>query len=161
MADSILGTLLDAAVVAARGLSLAGVAADSIQQLGGLTAHTLDNHLPQRPCIIFAPFGAEEIPDSGGTNAADDVTYRIACAIVDTANNDHTAAALDARYRWRELLIDHFIHNQLAVSLSNAALYDQTLELQPIVNLGAWEKNWYLSAFVIKFLIRRRRRAGG
>lgn len=159
MASSILGKLLEAAVTAAQGLTLAGVATTSIKQLGGLTATTLDNQLPARPCIIFAPFGSEDIPDDSGTNKSDDVTYRVVCAIIDAANNDHAALTLDAKYLWRETLVDHFIHNQLSVSLSNAALFDQTLELQPIVNLGAWAKNWFLSAFVIKFMVRIQRRA--
>lgn len=159
MANSILGEILEEAVTAAKTLTLAGVGSTSIKQLGGLTATTLDNEIPARPCVIFAPFGSEDIPDGGGTNISDDITYRIVCAIIDAANQDHTAATLDAKYLWRETLIDHFIHNQLAVTISNAVLYDQTLELQPVVNLGAWEKNWFLSAFIIKCIVRKKRRA--
>lgn len=158
MADSILGEILAAAVNEAQGLSLAGVNNSSIVQLAGLSATTLDNQLPARPVIAFAPFSQEDIPGGGGTNASDDITYRIVCAIVDVANNVHTPATLDAKYLWRESLIDLFIHNRLPISISNAVLYDQVLELQPIVNLGAWEKNWFLSAFVIKCIVRKQRR---
>ena len=159
MADSILGELLEESVTAAQGLTLTGVSSSSIVQVAGLTATTLGNQIPTRPCVIFAPFGSEDIPDGGGTNLRDDIAYRVACVILDAANNDHTAATLDARYLWRETLIDHFIHNRMSVTISNAVLYDQTLELQPVVNLGAWAKNWFLSAFIIKFVVRKTRRA--
>lgn len=159
MADSILGKILEAAVTAAQGLDLAGVNDASIKQLAALTGGTLDKDLPSRPCVIFAPFGPEDIPDDGGTNKSDDITYRVACAIIDAANQKHDAENLDDRYLWRELLIDHFIHNRVSVTLSNAALYDQTLELQPVVNQEAWARNWFLSSFVIKFVVRKQRRA--
>ena len=153
---SLHGKILDVLEAAIEGLGLSGLAAANIVKQCAPTDQ--EKWLPALPGIILAPLGDETIKDA--TNAGDDIGYPTLIAIVASANQDQTFADLDQRLVWREKIIDHLIHNRLAISHTGAQLYDQTIQPLPILDQAAWfRRNLFISTLVLKAWVRKHRRA--
>ena len=155
MPDSIHAKLLADAVVMVKHLALAGITEASIKEIwlpekSAKFAATL-------PAIHVSPFGQETFGE--GTNRGDDIQYPIGIYMMDDANRGSTTE-IDERLLWREKILDHFIHNRLSVALTNAVICDQLIEPGPIVDNAAWYgRNIWLSALVVRVMVRKRRRA--
>lgn len=159
MADSVHGKLIDATVSAIEGLNLSGVAdANVLGQAVAEGKESATSGVSNYPAIVVSPVNRETIPPLGGTNKRDEVTYPVQVAIVDAANRSQSLTQLDTWLKYREDLIDHFIHNRVSIT-GNHRVSDQTIVPGPIVEPNAWrEKDLFVSMFMIEFKLWRERR---
>lgn len=158
MADSIWGKILEKTRDEIKCLTLEGF--DALTKLVILeTPRTEEGGIPAVPFIFIAPFQAEEINESEGTNASDDITYPLLVAIVDskqTILGDFDK--LDQRLFWRETIIDHFIHNTQIDMHPNRG-YDIEVRPLPAVDGGAWfGKQTYVSPLSLRYKVQKLRR---
>lgn len=152
--DSVFGKLLEATQTALKGLALPGIADERIVTLS--VPRATDQVFQTLPAVAIAPFGSESI--TAATNLSDDIGYPILIAIVDDAKNaPKLGDAMDARFLWRQRAIDHFLRNRMA---GINGLMDQTIEPNPAIDPFAWGNGLAVSSFVVRFLVRTRRRAG-
>jgi len=154
MASSIHSTLLEAAQTAVQDLNLTGISDSNVVILQAPVDRA--QWLPALPGIVIAPIGVETF--GAGTNASDDIGYPVAIVILAAANQDQTTSR-DARLYWRELIVNQFIENRMPVSLTNATLFNQTIEGLPIVDAQAWfGSNLFVSGIVVRCHVRKARR---
>ena len=114
-----------------------------------------DRYTAHLPAILVAPMGTETI--GGGTNASEDIGYPILIAVIEAANEEQSKTTLKRHLRWREQIIDTFIHRHMPID--NVFHLDTTVEPGPIIDAGAWlRRQLFESLVVLRCKARKQRR---
>jgi hypothetical protein len=152
MPNAILFDILTQVQTAIAGRNLAGIGGANIlvQKVPG--NRPADLPAQQFPCIVIAPYGAEEVDPLAGSTSRDDVVYRVQIAIL-AADNGDQSANFNQYLTWRES-IRHLFHDQPLGSLCFS------VQVQPleVVDREAWyQRNLFASGLVLKCYSRETR----
>ena len=136
--------------IAARGLAGIGSAGILVQKVPG--NRPADLPAQQFPCIVIAPYGAEELDPLAGSTSRDDVVYRVVVAIL-AADNGDQEAHFNQYLTWRES-IRRLFHDQPLGSLCFS------VQVRPldVVDRDAWyQRNLFASGLVLNCFSREPR----
>jgi hypothetical protein len=147
--SAVLYRCLTAVQARIQGLGLSGIANASVV----IRQAPLDRHFKSGdlvlPGVVLAPVLTEQMNTTAGTNTRDDVGYPIGCFILAAGNQ--AIAPTAAHYKWREQIARAF-RNQKLPGVSE--VWSCVVEPAAINDPGAWERNLYVSAMVLRFFAR-------
>ena len=160
MASSVYSKILDAVTTTTKTVTLTGITTST--NVVQMTVPSSGPPMPSTPFpgVIIAPFGGERL--GRGSNISDDIGYPVLVCIVDAGNQTHTDAGLDTRLVWRENIIDKFIRNRSAVSISSSKgnINDVEIDTLTAVDPSAWfDRNIFASPILLIVWFRKQRRA--
>lgn len=148
-ASAVLYRCLTAARSRIQGLSLSGIANVSVV----IRTAPLDRHFHSGdvalPGVVLAPVLSEQMSAAAGTNLRDDVGYPIGVFIL--AADNQTLTPVAAQYKWREQIARAF-RNQKLPGVSE--VWSCVVEPAAITEPGAWNRNLYVSALILRFFAR-------
>jgi len=153
---ALLQQILEAVQSRIRGLALAGISSENVIVRDVPT----DRNIQTKPCVVIAPYRAEQMPPSAGTNASDEVGYPIVVAIVDHKTGTRSGESAyepdsSARFKWRQDIVRAFRHQRLA---NVADVYGIRIEPLDIVDAGAWfQRNVHFSGLILRAFTREPR----
>jgi len=128
--------------IVSRGLTGIGIANVLIQKIAG--NRPADLPAQQFPCIVIAPYAAEELDPLAGSTSRDDVVYRVLVAIL-AADNGDQEAHFNLYLTWRESIRKLF-HDQPLADLC----FSVQVEPQDVVDRDAWlSRNLFASGLVL------------
>jgi hypothetical protein len=97
----------------------------------------------QFPCIVIAPYGAEQVNPLAGTTSRDDIVYRVLIAIL-AADNGDQETQFNLYLTWRQSLRQLF-HDQ---PLENVCFNVQVQPLD-VVDRDAWQQRYIFASCLI------------
>jgi hypothetical protein len=115
------------------------------------------------PCIVVAPFGAEEQLDGSVEDLA--IVFPVMVAFVWASNQDYSLPADAADLAWREAIMDEFSDYEGPLNppgypgLSGVDISQQELVPQDVVNLSVWsEQNITAGGILFRYHTNRKRK---
>lgn len=132
-----------------QGLALSGVANASVVIREVPNARYLQAGDVALPAVVIAPVLGEQMNPAAGTNVRDDVGYPVGVFLVAASNQNLDPVALN--YKWREQIARAFRNQKLP---GVTEVWGCAVEPSAITDPGAWEKNHFVSAMVLRFASR-------
>lgn len=150
---AVLTTILNAVQSQIIGMSLTGMTDANVLRMKVPVNRAQD--LPRDnpyPCILIAPYGAEEPVD--GTNESDDIKYPVLIVIL-AADQNEQDFELDKYFTWREQIRQKFHYKRLT---GCTTVYQGEVFPQAIVEASAWfTEAKFISSLLVKFTSRELR----
>jgi hypothetical protein len=152
MAQSVLYGILEELRSQIQALALPGIPSANvlIGTVPGVEIIRMANDSTRYPCVMIAPYGAETITTA--SNLRDDVGYPILVAACDSLRNDIEQAGdkqtdrLDTRLFWRQSIRTALSSQRLTASVGMKI----TVKPLPIVDVGAFQRDLWISAFTLQ-----------
>lgn len=142
-------SILTAVAATIRSLSLTGV--DDVNVIEQMVPSFWED-VSEFPTILVTPIDKETIP--GVMNNTDDIGYPVLVAMVDKGNQDVTTATRLKRLKWRGRIMRAFRFQRLSgVPEVMTCIPEPGLVVAP----EPWQKNYWFSAIVFRFLTREPR----
>lgn len=132
------------------GLNLSGI--DTSHSLVEWWPKILRGMSPAPPCVLVAPFSAEDYPNTG-VNDQDDVGYPVLVVLVDKLNND-SAANMTRDLLWREKVSRVFRFQRLA---GVPEVYNSDIRPDVVVHPDAYANGLLVSSILLRFISRESR----
>jgi hypothetical protein len=152
MPNAILFDILNSIQSAIAGRGLTGVSAANVVVQKVPASRAADLPATQYPAIVIAPHRSEEVDPDAGTNARDDVVYRVLVAIL-AADDGDQQANFNQYLTWRQSIRQLF-HDQ---PLANLCFRVEVAPLD-VVDRDAWfQRNVFASGLVLNCYSRETR----
>jgi len=156
MADSRHMKILEEIQSEIRGLDLKEIKDENVTIM--TVPETGERNIKGYPGVLLGPFGIENLQGQG-TNASEDIGYPCAVILVDKRPTT-SEEPLDKWLKWREDIVDHFIHNRQLFTTILSSVHDITWEPSSIAETAAWfGKQKFVSSFTLRVQGRYQRRA--
>lgn len=154
MPNAVLFDALTTVQTAIQGLSLSGIANDHILVQKVISTSVKDLPATEFPCVLIAPFGKEDMLETG-TNLRDDIVYPIVAAIF-AADDGSQTSNFNAYLTWREQIRKAFYNKNPFSSIMS--VYQSKIQPLDIVDLFSWDKlNLFASGFLLQVYSREAR----
>jgi hypothetical protein len=140
--------ILEAVQTAIQGLSLSGVSSANVVLLKVATDQAPDLPGVKFPAILIAPFGAETLTPTAGTNLRDDIEYPVLVAIV-VADNRSQTTGFETYLGWRQSIRRKFHHKTEAFS-GVSSVFNSVVTPLAVVDAPAWVRNSFVSGLVVR-----------
>lgn len=144
--DGVHHRCLESCAIVVRSLGLPSITADDV--LKKWWPRYVKNADPALPIVCVSPVGAEDYP--GIMTNRDDVAYPVLVSVIDALNND-SVANMQRDLLWRQKISRAFRFQRLpgVVEIINTQIMPDQ-----ILNLGAYEIGYLLSAVLFRFVSR-------